>query len=264
MKKFFGEFKKFITRGNVLDLAVGVIIGSAFTAIVTALTKNILQPLINGFLYFIFGGKGTLEGVYTFLVGNADNLTAAIYIDWGAFVGAIINFLLVALVLFCIVKAINKLQESSEKMISDYEKIRIRKADRIEMKKLGLNKRKDADVKAYLKIREERLEAEKAEAERKAEEEKLKNPTTEMLLKDIRALLQNSAVLKPEERQDEKSESAEVKSEEAKEEANEEAAENSEERQEEKSDSAEVKPEEASEEAAENSEKSDKAEEKEE
>lgn len=234
MKKFFGEFKKFITRGNVLDLAVGVIIGSAFTAIVTALTKNILQPLINGLLYLIFGGEGTLEGVYTFLVGNADNLATAIYIDWGAFIGAIINFLLVALVLFCIVKAINKLQKSSEKMMSDYEKIRIRKADRIEMKKLGLNKRKDADVKAYLKIREERLEAEKAEAERKAEEEKLKNPTTEMLLKDIRALLQNSAALKPEERQDEKSESAEVK------------------------------PEEASEEAAENSEKSDKAEEKEE
>lgn len=234
MKKFFGEFKKFITRGNVLDLAVGVIIGSAFTAIVTALTKNILQPLINGLLYLIFGGEGTLEGVYTFLVGNADNLATAIYIDWGAFIGAIINFLLVALVLFCIVKAINKLQKSSEKMMSDYEKIRIRKADRIEMKKLGLNKRKDADVKAYLKIREERLEAEKAEAERKAEEEKLKNPTTEMLLKDIRALLQNSAALKPEERQEEKSESAEVK------------------------------PEEASEEAAENSEKSDKAEEKEE
>lgn len=234
MKKFFGEFKKFITRGNVLDLAVGVIIGSAFTAIVTALTKNILQPLINGLLYLIFGGEGTLEGVYTFLVGNADNLATAIYIDWGAFIGAIINFLLVALVLFCIVKAINKLQKSSEKMMSDYEKIRIRKADRIEMKKLGLNKRKDADVKAYLKIREERLEAEKAEAERKAEEEKLKNPTTEMLLKDIRTLLQNSAALKPEERQDEKSESAEVK------------------------------PEEASEEAAENSEKSDKAEEKEE
>lgn len=234
MKKFFGEFKKFITRGNVLDLAVGVIIGSAFTAIVTALTKNILQPIINWLLYLIFGSNGSLDGVYTFLVGNAEDLTSAIYIDWGAFVSAIINFLLIAFVLFSIVKTINKLQESGEKMKSDYEKVRIRKADRIEMKKLGLNRRNDADLKAYLKIREERLEAAKAEAERKAEEEKLKNPTTEMLLKDIRALLQNSAALKPEERQDEKSESAEVKSEEA------------------------------SEEAAENSEKSDKAEEKEE
>lgn len=206
MKKFFGEFKKFITRGNVLDLAVGVIIGTAFTAIVNALTKNILQPVINWLLYLIFGGNGSLDGVYTFLVGNAEDLTSAIYIDWGAFVSAIINFLLIAFVLFSIVKTINKLQESGEKMMSDYEKVRIRKADRIEMKKLGLNRRNDADLKAYLKIREERQEAAKAEAERKAEEEKLKNPTTEMLLKDIRALLQNSAALKPEEKKEEPAE----------------------------------------------------------
>lgn len=213
MKKFFGEFKKFITRGSVLDLAVGVIIGSAFTAIVTALTKNILQPIINWLLYLIFGGNGSLDGVYTFLVGSAEDLTSAIYIDWGAFISAIINFLLIAFVLFSIVKAINKLQESGEKMMSDYEKVRIRKTDRIEMKKLGLNRRNEADVKAYLKIREERQEAAKAEAEKKAEEEKLKNPTTEMLLKDIRTLLQNSAALKPEEKkEDKKEENTEEKS----------------------------------------------------
>ena len=70
MKKFFEEFKTFITRGNVLDMAVGVIVGGAFTAIVTALTKNILQPLINWIIYLISGSQGSLDGVYTFLVGD--------------------------------------------------------------------------------------------------------------------------------------------------------------------------------------------------
>lgn len=66
MKKFFGEFKAFITRGNVLDMAVGVIVGSAFTAIVTALSNNILKPIINWILALCLG-TGSLEGVYTFL-----------------------------------------------------------------------------------------------------------------------------------------------------------------------------------------------------
>ena len=73
MKKFFGEFKKFITRGNVLDMAVGVIVGGAFTAIVNGLTKYILQPLINWIIFLISGSKGGIEGVYTFLVGDASD-----------------------------------------------------------------------------------------------------------------------------------------------------------------------------------------------
>ena len=64
MKKFFKEFKQFITKGNVLDMAVGVIIGSAFSSIVTALTNKILMPLINALL--AMGGNG-LESAYTFL-----------------------------------------------------------------------------------------------------------------------------------------------------------------------------------------------------
>lgn len=66
MKKFFGEFKKFITRGNVIDMAVGVIVGSAFTAIVNALSNNILKPFINFLLAKIFG-KDSLTELYTFL-----------------------------------------------------------------------------------------------------------------------------------------------------------------------------------------------------
>ena len=94
MKKFFGEFKEFIAKGNVLDLAVGVIIGSAFSAIVTALTDNIINPLIN-----CIGGAEIQGKIH--LVG--DN-----YIDYGAFISAIINFIIMAFIIFCIVKAVNK------------------------------------------------------------------------------------------------------------------------------------------------------------
>lgn len=112
--KVFGEFKKFITKGNVVDLAVGVIIGGAFTAIVTALTTNILQPLINA-LIAIIGGQDALAGAVTILRGTKEDLANAIFIDWGAFISAIINFFLVALVLFIIVKIINAGRDAAEK-----------------------------------------------------------------------------------------------------------------------------------------------------
>lgn len=109
--KFFKEFKEFITRGNVLDMAVGIIIGGAFTAIVTALTGQILQPLINWMIVSIVGGDG-LASALTMLKPAYDelgllDLANSIYIDWGAFITAIINFILVALILFIIIKAIN-------------------------------------------------------------------------------------------------------------------------------------------------------------
>ena len=66
MKKFFNEFKAFISRGNVMDMAVGVIIGGAFSAIVTALTNHILMPIVNWFLLIITGGNG-LDSIYTYL-----------------------------------------------------------------------------------------------------------------------------------------------------------------------------------------------------
>ena len=123
-KGFFGEFKEFITRGNVLDMAVGVIIGGAFTAIVTALTGGILQPVIN-YIIGLIAGNGSLEAARTVLgqpsyVRNADgslmydaqgqttvDWSKTNYIDWGTFISAIINFLLVALILFLIIKTIN-------------------------------------------------------------------------------------------------------------------------------------------------------------
>lgn len=94
MKRFIKEFREFIAKGNVLDLAVGVIIGGAFSTIVTSLTDNIINPLIN-----CIGGAEIQGKIH--LIG--DN-----YIDYGAFISAIINFLIMALVIFCIVKAVNK------------------------------------------------------------------------------------------------------------------------------------------------------------
>lgn len=94
MKKFIEEFKQFISRGNVMDLAVGVIIGSAFTGVVNSLTDNIIKPLINCI------GGAQVQGKIHLLGDN--------YINYGAFISAVINFLIMALVIFCIMKAINK------------------------------------------------------------------------------------------------------------------------------------------------------------
>ena len=144
MKKFFGEFKKFITRGNVLDMAVGVIVGGAFTAIVNGLSNNILKPLINFLLAKILG-KDALTDVYTFLGdkvyledGTID-LANSIYIDWGAFINAIINFLIVAIVLFVIVRIMNRISEGKSKFIADIKEDILTKEDRKELKKRGIN-----------------------------------------------------------------------------------------------------------------------------
>ncbi len=119
-KGFWKEFKEFISRGNVLDMAVGVIIAGAFTAIVTALSNNILKPIINWILAAILG-KDSLSEIYTFLVRGYDengvlDLTQSIYIDWGAFINAIINFILIALVLFIIIKALTKVQKMRDEV----------------------------------------------------------------------------------------------------------------------------------------------------
>jgi large conductance mechanosensitive channel len=98
----FAEFRKFIARGNVIDLAVAVILGAAFTAIVTSLTDDIIMPLIG----VVLGGVD-----FTTLSIQVGEATVA----YGLFIQAIINFLLIALVLFVMVRSINKLQERSKK-----------------------------------------------------------------------------------------------------------------------------------------------------
>lgn len=198
MKKIVAEFKKFIMRGNIVDMAVGVIVGSSFTAIVNALSNNILKPLINWLLTLCFGAD-SLSQVYTFLVGpiytetGELDTTASIFIDWGAFINAIINFLLVAIVLFTIVKIVNTLRDGHKKVVAEILDDFPTKADIKEMKKAGIKLVDDDAVKAFLeakkKAEEEKAAKEKAEAEEKARLERLNNPTTEDLLKDILEVL---------------------------------------------------------------------------
>ena len=102
MKKMIAEFKEFISKGNVMDLAVGMIIGAAFTAIVSSLVDDIIMPIIG----MIAGGHGFEE--WSVKVGTAS-------LNIGLFLAAIINFLLVAYVLFLIIKAFNKAKSLGKK-----------------------------------------------------------------------------------------------------------------------------------------------------
>ncbi|MBO5866619.1 MAG: large conductance mechanosensitive channel protein MscL [Clostridia bacterium] len=186
MKKFFQEFKTFITRGNVLDMSVGVIVGGAFTAIVNGLTNFILKPIINWLLALILGTDG-LEGAVTMLSPAYDatgalDLANSIYIDWGAFISAIINFILTALVLFTIVRAINAASASvahAKQLDGALTKEEIK-----ELRKQGKSYR---EIRA---IQKQRL-ADAAEAARLANEEQAKNaPKSEQqLLAEILELL---------------------------------------------------------------------------
>ena len=108
MKKFFSEFKEFAIKGNVIDMAVGIVIGGAFTAIVTALVENILTPLLG----LITGGTNFEE--LSFGVGEAQ-------FTYGKLIAAVINFILVALVLFAVVKAVNKARNARKKEEAEEE-----------------------------------------------------------------------------------------------------------------------------------------------
>ena len=107
MKKFFKEFKEFIAKGNVLDLAVGVIIGGAFSAIVTSLTDNIINPLIS-----LIGGA-EVQGKLVLI--QASEGVEEVAINYGAFISAVINFIIMAFIIFLIVKAVNKLMSIGKK-----------------------------------------------------------------------------------------------------------------------------------------------------
>ncbi len=129
MKKFFGEFKTFITRGNVLDMAIGVIVGGAFNTIVTTMNSKILMPVVNWVLSYI-SGNGT--GLYTILPNSKilpagsveegilgpDGLTYQVlnYIDWSALIESVFNFFFIALTLFVIIKTVTYLGKKSQEL----------------------------------------------------------------------------------------------------------------------------------------------------
>ena len=183
MKKFFSEFKKFITRGNVIDLAVGMIIGAAFTAIVTALVNGVFKPLIDAI------PMGNISGLITMLVpkdanggkvpfGSAEiDLAKSVYINWGDLIMAVISFFITALVLFIIIKAINTIREKS-KNIAEKQKAKIQK-----------------------KLEKGKITAEEAAKEEAAIATEPAAPveTTDDLLREIRDLLKASKETKTEE-----------------------------------------------------------------
>lgn len=94
IKKFFEEFKKFISKGNVMDMAVGIIIGGAFTSIVSSLVNDIINPILG-----LFGGMNFDQLAW--------NITGDVTLNYGKFITAVVNFLIMALIVFLIVKIMN-------------------------------------------------------------------------------------------------------------------------------------------------------------
>lgn len=188
------EFKKFITRGNVVDMATGVIVAGAFTKIITALTNNVFMPIVNWLVYQLTNGKDVLlitvlNGKNYFIetqvpVLNEDGTTAieivkevnpeCIFIDWGIVIEAVVNFLLIAIIIFSIVKIINGVRAKLDAM------------------KLKLQEEEIAKEKALAEeqARIAQAEAEKAAiAQAEADKEKAASESTNALLVEIINLL---------------------------------------------------------------------------
>ncbi|MCR4850579.1 MAG: large conductance mechanosensitive channel protein MscL [Lachnospiraceae bacterium] len=109
MKSFIKEFKEFISKGSVMDMAVGIIIGGAFTAIVTSLVNDVVMPVLS----LLTGGFDFTQ--LSIPLGEGEEAAA---LNYGAFISAIINFLLIALVIFLIIKAINKFKKKQEEEVT--------------------------------------------------------------------------------------------------------------------------------------------------
>ncbi len=181
MRKLFKEFKAFINKGSVMDLAVGMIIGSAFTAIVNSLVNSILKPLIN----WIPINENGLQTVLREAVLDANGavVTEALILDWGAVISAIITFFCTAIVLFLIIKAFNKAKDISSKAKEGLE-------DKLEDIK---NKGKEEEAQEVVATEEVVEEvAEPVVEEAPVVEEVVENKeTTEELLKQIIELLKD-------------------------------------------------------------------------
>ncbi len=113
MKKFLNEFKEFAMRGNVVDMAVGVIVGAAFKAIVDSLVNDLISPLLGTFLKMDFSDLAV-----TLVPATVDATGApvdAVLFKYGAFITAVINFIIMAFVIFLLVKFLNKLSKIGKK-----------------------------------------------------------------------------------------------------------------------------------------------------
>ena len=206
MKNFTTEFKKFINRGNVVDMAVGIIVGSSFTAIVTSLSNHILKPITNYLLAWLFGADSMNE-IYTFLkkvevqqdvlndagevIGTelVPDLAQSIYIDWGSFINAIISFFLIAFVLFTIVKTVNKIRIEHKEFAETLAAKTLSHGERKELRAAKIKIHDKKAVEAY--FAEKKRLADEVAAQKAADEaeaariQRQANPTSEDLLKEI-------------------------------------------------------------------------------
>lgn len=124
MKKFFSEFKKFISRGNILDMAIGVVIATAFGSITNSLVNDIIMPVVSWLT-----GKGGLNPLNLIIKvpevvvdGNVIAEAATITIGFGTFLNTIIDFIIIALVVFAVMKAINKAHDLLKKKEEEEKK----------------------------------------------------------------------------------------------------------------------------------------------
>ncbi|MBO5907501.1 MAG: large conductance mechanosensitive channel protein MscL [Clostridia bacterium] len=191
MKKLIEEFKKFIKRGNVVDMAVGVAVASAFTAIVNAFTKGFISPLIA-----MLTGKSELDELKWIIRPEVldeagEVIEAEVAILWGSLVQAMVNFLIIAIALFAVMKIAAAIRERAEKINAEIKSRFIteeaRKKEREEAAKI------EAEAKAEQEARiEAEKEAEKQKARLEAEErERARLEREEALLVEIRDLLKN-------------------------------------------------------------------------
>lgn len=201
MKKFFKEFKEFISKGNVFDMAVGLIIATAFNKIVSSMVNDILMPLITWAT-----GAASLADLSIPLRWEVVDGVKVVTLSWayGNFLQTVIDFFIIAMSVFVMVKVVN----ASRKKLKEMEDVIVqqsKKEVRAERKALKLKaKQENRPFKEVLKEHEEQKAkelteakalAEKEKAEKEAEERK-NNPTQEDLLKEIRDLLKAEAEAK--------------------------------------------------------------------
>ena len=190
MKKFWEDFKKFIKRGNVVDMAVGVAVASAFTAIVTAFTKGFITPI----LALISNTSNSEELKYVIRPEIVDEVTGDIIqgeiaILWGGFVQAIINFLIVALTLFIVMRIASSIGKTARAILTDEEKQAAEAAAAAKAEE----EKKAAEAAAAKAAEEARIAEENRKKEEALAAEKARLEREEALLTEIRDLLRSSA-----------------------------------------------------------------------
>ena len=195
MRKFWSEFKKFINKGNALNLAIAVVIGNAFTAI----TNNLVSGLITPCISILTGGIAIDDWKVVLKPADEALGVAEISLKFGAILQAVINFFIIALTIFIVVKIINKSQEFIMAKSNDImDELNQKEAERKMIKELNTKGINTKD-KALLKVELEKLKQEKL-AEKLAEESKVEvpaKPTVEVIndtLLEIRDLLRQTKV----------------------------------------------------------------------